>query len=95
VNVVGVRLVNRSEFAVRWMGVAFHRQDGGPDDFLMPTAYAYPPALPLRVASRDAGDVMLDREKVEEAGMDWTKPVLLRAWLSTGETFHSEERPLA
>jgi hypothetical protein len=95
VNVVGVSLINRSEYAVRWMGVAFHKQGGGPDDFLMPIGYAYPPTLPLKVTSRDSGDVMLDRGKLEEAGIDWTKPVLVRAWLSTGETFHSEERPLA
>ena len=60
VQVVKVNLINRSEHAVRWVGLAFHRQGSGPDDWLVPTAYLWTErGLPLEVPSRDAKDVML------------------------------------
>jgi hypothetical protein len=93
-NAVRVNLVNHSTHAVRWVGLAFHRQGGAADEWLLPTGYAMPPMLPLNVPARDAADVMLDRAKLEEAGLDWAKPVLVQAWLSTGDEFLSKEEAL-
>ncbi|MBD0281674.1 MAG: hypothetical protein ICV69_05705 [Thermoleophilaceae bacterium] len=93
---VRVKLFNRSEHPVRWTGVAFHRQGGGPDEWLVPTAYAWSAQhqLPLEVPSRDARDIMLDRERLEASGMNRSQPVRVRTSLSTGETFYSDEKPL-
>lgn len=90
-----VNLINHSEHSVRWTGLAFHKQGGGPDEWLVPTGYLLPPLLPLSVALRDAADVMLDRGKLEEAAMDWDRPVLVQTWTSTGERFYSAEEPLS
>lgn len=51
---VQVNLINQSEHPVRWDGIAFHKQGGGPDEWLVPATYLLPPLLPLSVASRDA-----------------------------------------
>ena len=38
---------------------------------------------------------MFARTPLEEAGMDWARPVVAAAWLSTGERFESEAKPLS
>jgi hypothetical protein len=91
---VNVNLINHSEHPVRWTRLAFHKQGGGPDEWLLPAAYLLPPLLPLTVASRDTEAVMLDRGKLEEAGIDWSRPVVVQASLSTGERFYSAKVPL-
>jgi hypothetical protein len=90
---VQVELINLSAHPVRWAGLAFHKQGGPPDAWLVPTGYLFAPHLPLVVEPRDAKGVMLDRSKLEP-DMDWSWPVLVQAWLATGEQFYSDEKPL-
>jgi hypothetical protein len=92
---VGVEVVNQSERPVRVTHVAFRKQGGSPDEWLVPTTMWRPFQLPFNMDAHDSGSVMYDRERCEQGGMDWTLPVVVAVWLSTGERFESEARPLA
>jgi len=90
VEVITVRVINRSRHTVKLTGVSFRHQDK-PGYELVSFAFAFSRGLPQLIASQDAGEVILDSARLRsgEESLDVYRPVVALAKLSTGEVFES------
>lgn len=89
-EVITVKVVNRSRHAIKLTGVTFWHQDKPGFEFVS-FAFAFSHGLPQMIESHDAGEVMFDSAKLRSGKerLDVYRPVTAIARLSTGDVFES------
>jgi hypothetical protein len=89
-EIITVKVVNRSRHAIKLTGVSFRHQDK-PGYELVSFTFAFSRGLPQTIEPQDAGEVMFDSARLRsgEDALDIYRPITAIAKLSTGDVFES------